>query len=162
RDLMHFKQQVALKYAELVYYGLWFTPLREALGAFVAQTQQEVTGQVKLKLYKGNIDVDSRESEFSLYRTDLSSFTIGSSYDQKDADAFSRIRGLPARCLARLRHGKVGVQEATKLRCGQGGSGNRWIHNLSSGNGRSLSTKSCCASNWRLAVPTHKLWARPA
>jgi argininosuccinate synthase len=108
RDLMHFKQQVALKYAELVYYGLWFTPLREALDAFVAQTQQEVAGQVKLKLYKGNIDVASRESEFSLYRTDLSSFTMGASYDQKDAEGFIRILGLPARSRARLR------QEATK------------------------------------------------
>jgi argininosuccinate synthase len=103
RDLMHFKQQVALKYAELVYYGLWFTPLREALGAFVADTQKEVTGTVTLKLYKGNVDVASRESEFSLYRTDLSSFTMGESYDQKDAAGFIRILGLPARSRARLR-----------------------------------------------------------
>jgi len=112
RDLMHFKQQVALKYAELVYYGLWFTPLREALDAFVTETQKEVTGTVTLKLYKGNVDVASRASEFSLYRTDLSSFTMGSSYDQKDAAGFIRILGLPARSRAALRQKKT--EEATK------------------------------------------------
>lgn len=103
RDLMHFKQQMALKYAELVYNGLWFTPLREALDAFVHETQKEVTGSVTLKLYKGNITVGSRKSEFSLYQTDLSSFTMGDSYDQKDAAGFIRILGLPARSRARLR-----------------------------------------------------------
>jgi argininosuccinate synthase len=113
RDLMHFKQQIALKYAELVYYGLWFTPLREALDAFVADTQKEVTGKVTLKLYKGNVDVASRESEFSLYRTDLSSFTMGESYDQKDAAGFIRILGLPARSRARLRQ-HAAAEEAAK------------------------------------------------
>jgi len=108
RDLMHFKQQIALKYAELVYYGLWFTPLREALDAFVNETQKDITGMVTLKLYKGNIDVASRESDFSLYRTDLSSFTMGESYDQKDAAGFIRILGLPARSRARIH------QEVTK------------------------------------------------
>jgi argininosuccinate synthase len=108
RDLMHFKQQIALKYAELVYYGLWFTPLREALDAFVTETQKEMTGTVTLKLYKGNIEVVRRESEFSLYRTDLSSFTMGDTYDQKDAAGFIRILGLPARSRARIR------QEAIK------------------------------------------------
>ena len=108
RDLMHFKQQIALKYAELVYYGLWFTPLREALDAFVNETQKDITGTVTLKLYKGNIAVASRESDFSLYRTDLSSFTMGESYDQKDAAGFIRILGLPARSRARIH------QEVTK------------------------------------------------
>lgn len=108
RDLQHFKQHVALKYAELVYYGLWFTPLREALDAFVSETQKEVTGTVTLKLYKGNVAVAARESEFSLYRTDLSSFTMSESYDQKDAEGFIRILGLPARSRARIR------QEVTK------------------------------------------------
>jgi argininosuccinate synthase len=108
RDLMHFKQQIALKYAELVYYGLWFTPLREALDAFVTETQKEMTGSVTLRLYKGNIDVVRRESDFSLYRTDLSSFTMGDTYDQKDAAGFIRILGLPARSRARIR------QEAIK------------------------------------------------
>jgi len=108
RDLMHFKQEIALKYAELVYYGLWFTPLREALDAFVTETQKEMTGTVTLRLYKGNIDVVRRESDFSLYRTDLSSFTMGDTYDQKDAEGFIRILGLPARSRARIR------QEAIK------------------------------------------------
>ena len=103
RDLMHFKQHVALKYAELIYYGLWFTPLRESLEAFVSSTQKNVTGSVTLELYKGNITVINRESEHSLYRTDLSSFTMGESYDQKDAGGFIRILGLPARSQAMLK-----------------------------------------------------------
>jgi len=100
RDLLHFKQHVALKYAELVYFGLWFTPLREALDAFVETTQQNVTGSITLSLYKGNVGIVSRKSEYSLYRTDLSSFTMGTSYDQKDAEGFIRILGLPSRCRA--------------------------------------------------------------
>src|SRR5581483_10381764 len=103
RDLMHFKQHIALKYAELVYFGLWFTPLRESLDAFVTSTQKDVTGMVGLSLYKGNVSVTSRKSEYSLYRTDLSSFTMGESYDQKDAAGFIRILGLPARSRAILR-----------------------------------------------------------
>src|SRR5437016_3445257 len=103
RDVMHFKQHIALKYAELVYYGLWFTPLREALDAFVECTQKEVTGTVALSLCKGNVSVVSRQSEYSLYRTELSSFTMGESYDQKDAAGFIRILGLPSRSRARSR-----------------------------------------------------------
>jgi argininosuccinate synthase len=103
RELAHFKQQVALKYAELVYFGLWFTPLREALDAFVATTQKEITGTVTLSLYKGNVSIVSRQSEYSLYRTDLSSFTMGEEYDQKDAAGFIRILGLPSRSRARAR-----------------------------------------------------------
>jgi argininosuccinate synthase len=102
RDLMHYKQHVGLKYAELVYFGLWFTPLREALDAFVESTQKNVTGTVALSLYKGNISVASRKSDYSLYRTDLSSFTMGDSYDQKDAAGFIRILGLPSRSRAAL------------------------------------------------------------
>ncbi len=103
RDLMHFKQHIGLKYAELAYFGLWFTPLREALDAFVDNTQQDITGTTTLALYKGNVSVVSRQSENSLYRTDLSSFTMGDSYDQKDAEGFIRILGLPSRSRARLR-----------------------------------------------------------
>lgn len=102
RDLAHFKEQIGLKYAELVYFGLWFTPLREALDAFVASTQKNITGSTTLALYKGNVAVVSRESEYSLYRTDLSSFTMGDSYDQKDAAGFIRILGLPSRSRAAL------------------------------------------------------------
>jgi len=100
REVAHFKQHIGLKYAELVYFGFWFTPLREALDAFVENTQQTVTGSVTLSLYKGNVSVVSRHSEHSLYRTDLSSFTMGDSYDQKDAAGFIRILGLPSRSRA--------------------------------------------------------------
>ncbi len=102
REIAHFKQQVALKYAELVYFGQWFSPLRQALDAFVANTQNEITGVVTLSLYKGNVSIVSRESAYSLYRTDLSSFTMGDSYDQKDAAGFIRILGLPSRTRARV------------------------------------------------------------
>jgi argininosuccinate synthase len=102
RDLSHYKQHVALRYAELVYNGLWFTPLREAFDAFVQKTQGNVTGTVTLSLYKGNLNIVSRASAFSLYSTDLSSFTMGESYDQKDAKGFIQILGLPARTRARL------------------------------------------------------------
>jgi argininosuccinate synthase len=103
RDVAHFKQHIGLKYAEMVYFGLWFTPLREALDAFVESTQQNMTGKITLSLYKGNVSVVSRESEYSLYRTDLSSFTMGAGYDQKDAEGFIRILGLPSRSRAQMR-----------------------------------------------------------
>jgi argininosuccinate synthase len=103
RDVTHFKQHIGLKYAELVYFGLWFAPLREALDAFVEATQKDVSGSVTLSLYKGNVSVVSRQSEHSLYRTDLSSFTMGDSYDQKDAAGFIRILGLPSRSRAQAR-----------------------------------------------------------
>jgi argininosuccinate synthase len=111
---MHFKQHIALKYAELVYYGLWFTPLREALDAFVESTQQEVTGTVTLSLYKGNVSIVSRQSDHSLYRADLSSFTMGESYDQKDAAGFIRILGLPSRSQAQIRAQKHSTAKNAK------------------------------------------------
>jgi argininosuccinate synthase len=100
RDLMHFKQHIGLKYAEVVYFGLWFTPLRESLQAFVESTQPDVNGIVTLALYKGNIDAAGRKSATSLYRPDIASFTMGASYNQKDAEGFIRILGLPARSRA--------------------------------------------------------------
>ena len=103
RDVAHYKQHIGLRYAELVYFGLWFTPLREALDAFVNETQKNMTGSITLSLYKGNVSIVSRESEYSLYRTDLSSITMDDSYDQKDAAGFIRILGLPSRSRARAR-----------------------------------------------------------
>ena len=100
RELSHFKQHIGLKYAEVVYFGLWFTPLRESLDAFVTDTQKTVTGSVKLSLYKGNIGISGRLSPNSLFNTDLSSFTMDESYDQKDAEGFIRILALPARSRA--------------------------------------------------------------
>jgi len=102
RETSHFKESLALKYAELVYFGLWFTPLREALDAFFTTVEENVTGSVKLALYKGNISVVSRTSDVSLYSADLSSFTMGASYDQKDAAGFIKILGLPARVRAQV------------------------------------------------------------
>ncbi len=116
REVAHFKQSIALKYAEMVYYGFWFTPLREALDAFVASTQQKVTGSVKLGLYKGNVTVLGRTSPYSLYRTDLSSFTMDSSYDQKDAAGFIRILGLPLRSQALATR----LEDAKEKEAGQG------------------------------------------
>jgi argininosuccinate synthase len=106
REVLHYKQHIALEYARLVYNGLWFTPLREAFDAFVRETQKEITGSVTLNLYKGNIGYAGRKSEFSLYREDLASFTMGDSYDQKDAEGFIRILAVPARAQALSRKGR--------------------------------------------------------
>ncbi len=97
RATQHYKQKVALDYAELVYDGKWFTPLREALDGFVSQTQRFVTGQVKLLLRQGRIEVLSRTSPYSLYSMDIASFTMGAEYDQKDAEGFINLTGLPMR-----------------------------------------------------------------
>ena len=94
RETSHFQQQLALRYAELVYYGLWFTPLREALDAFFSATQRRVTGAIALKLYKGNVSVTKRCSPQSLYRTDLASFTM-THYNPKDAEGFINLFALP-------------------------------------------------------------------
>jgi argininosuccinate synthase len=102
REVAHYKQLVSLRYAEIVYNGLWFTPLRESLDAFVESTQVYVTGTITLSLYKGNVSVVRRASEYSLFSNELSSFTMGDTYDQKDAKGFIQILGLPARTRARL------------------------------------------------------------
>jgi len=94
RETMHYKQQVALKYAELVYYGQWFTQLREALDAFVDVTQRNVTGSVRLKLNKGRCSLAGIKSPKSLYRPDLASFKMGAEYDPTDATGFIRLFGL--------------------------------------------------------------------
>ena len=102
RDTQHYKQQVALKFAELVYYGQWFTPLREALSAFVAQTQQTVTGQVKLKLYKGNIIPAGMTSPYSLYSEEIATFGEDEVYNQMDSQGFINLFGLPIKVKALL------------------------------------------------------------
>ena len=94
RETMHFKEMVAIKYAELAYNGLWFTPLREAIDAFVDSTQGPVTGTVRLKLYKGNIISAGRKSPFSLYREDFATFGQEDVYDQSHAEGFIRLFGL--------------------------------------------------------------------
>lgn len=99
---MHYKDFVAVKYAELVYNGMWYTRLREALDAFVQATQEPVTGVVRLKLYKGNIIIAGRKSEFSLYREDYASFGEEDVYNQKDAEGFIQLFGLPLKVEALL------------------------------------------------------------
>lgn len=100
RDLAHYKQHVALEYARLVYDGKWFTPLREALQAFIHQTQQTVSGWVRLKLYKGNVIVTGRSSEHSLYREDFATFGQDEVYNQRDAEGFINLFGLPLKVRA--------------------------------------------------------------
>jgi argininosuccinate synthase len=94
RETIHFKDIVALKYAELTYNGLWFTPLREAFDAFVDSTQGPVTGSVRLKLFKGNIISAGRKSKLSLYREDFATFGQEDVYDQSDAEGFIHLYGL--------------------------------------------------------------------
>lgn len=102
RETMHFKDQLALKYAELVYYGLWYTPLREALDAFVDVTQRTVTGEVRLMLYKGNCIPTARRSPYSLYSMELATFGADAIYDQRDAEGFINLFGLPLKVAALL------------------------------------------------------------
>ena len=102
RDTLHFKQGVALRFAELVYFGQWYTPLRESLSAFVDKTQETVTGSVKLKLYKGNIITASIESPFSLYDEEIATFDEDEVYDQKDSAGFINLFGLPIKVKAML------------------------------------------------------------
>ena len=100
RETMHYKQQLALKYAELVYYGQWFSQLRQALDAFVDITQQNVTGEVKMKLFKGHCTPAGVKSPNSLYETDLASFKMGAEFNPTDATGFIRLFGLPMKVAA--------------------------------------------------------------
>ncbi len=94
RETAHYSQLLSLRYAEIVYYGLWFTALREALDSFFTTAQQRVTGTVGLRLYKGNVSVTRRQSPYSLYRTDLASFSMAH-YNPKDAEGFINLFALP-------------------------------------------------------------------
>lgn len=94
KETKHYKEQVALKFGELVYNGLWYTPLRKALNAFVDSTQETVTGEVTLKLYKGNIIPVSVTSPYTLFSYDMATFDEGDSYDQSDSAGFINLFGL--------------------------------------------------------------------
>ncbi len=102
KETSHYKQLVAQKYADLVYNGQWFTPLREALDAFVDKTQETVTGTVRLKLYKGNIINAGVTSPYSLYDEDIATFGEDDVYDQRDSKGFIDLFGLPVTVKARL------------------------------------------------------------
>jgi argininosuccinate synthase len=106
RDTMHYKQQVALKYAEMVYNGQWFCRLREAIDSFVDVTQKTVTGTVRLKLFKGQAILAGVKSPKSLYNPDLASFTMGDEYNSVDATGFIRLLGLPMKVAGIVERGK--------------------------------------------------------
>ena len=107
RDTQHFKQRMAIEFAELVYNGKWFTPLREALSAFVDKTQETVTGSVKVKLYKGNIIPASITSPYSLYSEEVATFGEDDVYDQADSAGFINLYGLPIKVKALLAQKKL-------------------------------------------------------
>ena len=107
KDTQHFKQHVAIKFADLVYNGQWFTPLREALSAFVDKTQETVSGEVKLKIYKGNVMNAGVRSEHSLYSEDIATFGEDDVYDQYDSQGFINLYGLPIKVKALLDQKKL-------------------------------------------------------
>ena len=107
KDTQHYKMQMAIKFSELVYNGLWYTPLREAMSAFVDSTQQTVTGQVKLKLYKGNIMNAGMTSPYSLYSEEIATFGEDNVYDQADSAGFINLFGLPLKVKALLEEKKI-------------------------------------------------------
>ena len=111
KETLHYKQQVGLRYAELVYNGQWFTPLREALDAFVQNTERTLTGTVRLKLYKGNVILAGRKSPFSLYREDYVTFDEDDVYNQADAEGFIKLFGLPMKVRAMLLKEGPGVTD---------------------------------------------------
>ncbi len=102
KNTQHYKQKLALEFADLVYNGLWFTPLREAMSAFVDETQKTVTGSVKLKLYKGNIINAGIKSDYSLYSEEVATFNEDDVYNQKDAEGFINLFGLPIKVKAQM------------------------------------------------------------
>jgi argininosuccinate synthase len=112
RETNHYKALVAQRYAELVYYGHWFTPLRDAIDAFVRETQKRVTGTARVKLYKGSCNVVGRKSPYSLYREEFATFGQEDVYDQRDAEGFINLFGLPLKVQALLgleRSSKAGL-----------------------------------------------------
>jgi argininosuccinate synthase len=110
RKTMSFKEIIANGLADLIYAGEWFTPLREALSAFVDKTQETVTGTVKLKLYKGNVIPAGSKSPFSLYNESIASFTTGDLYDHKDAEGFITLTALPMTIRALMKQNAEGRQ----------------------------------------------------
>ena len=103
KETYHYKQGISLKFADIVYNGQWFTPLRQALSAFVDSTQQYVTGDVKLKLYKGNIIDAGVTSPYSLYDEEVATFSEVQVYNQADATGFINLFGLPLKVMAQKR-----------------------------------------------------------
>jgi len=111
KSVFHLKNQLAAEYANLVYNGLWFTPLRDALDAFVDETQKTVTGAVKVKLYKGNVIVAARTSPFSLYNAELATYTEQDTFDHKASVGFISIYGLPAKTFHQVQRKNRGAEK---------------------------------------------------
>jgi argininosuccinate synthase len=103
RDTFHYKQQVGIKYGELIYNGMWFAPLREAISDFIDRTQETVTGSVRLKLYKGNIRVAGKTSPYSMYSEAMATFEEEEVYNQKDAEGFINLFGLQLKIFNQVR-----------------------------------------------------------
>ena len=101
REVAHLKDELMPRYAELIYNGFWFSPEREMLQALIDKSQEHVTGQVRLKLYKGNATLVGRESPWSLYDQELVTFEEGGAYDQRDAEGFIKLNALRLRTLAK-------------------------------------------------------------
>ncbi|WP_227764231.1 argininosuccinate synthase [Zhaonella formicivorans] len=110
RQTMHYKELIAAKYAELVYDGVWYSPLRKALDAFVDVTQETVTGTVRMKLYKGNCTVAGSKSPYSLYSEEFATFGESEVYDHKDAEGFINLFGLPLKVRAMMEK-KAGLRK---------------------------------------------------
>ena len=158
RDVSHFKQHIGLKYAELVYFGLWFTPLREALDAFVDEhtKRNDRHGHV-VPLQGKHRRREPSSRTFRSIAPIFPSFTMGDSYNQKDAAGFIRILGLPARSRAFGARGEIEM----KMWSGRFGQARR-MRILNNGSVRFHSTASCCNTRWPPARRTRPLWRRPA
>ena len=139
RQTYSFKQQASLKMGELIYGGLWFTPLREAISAFVDSTQETVSGKVRVKLYKGSISAAGVTSPNSLYNTSLASFTTGELFNHADAKGFIRLYGLPILVRSLMEQEKNGGTKASGTK--QASSSSR----TSAGKTRAASTKTTAA-----------------
>ena len=101
--MVHYKRTLELKYAELVYYGLWYSPLRRALDAFIDSSQETVTGVVRMKLHKGNCIPVGRKSPYSLYRYELATYDTGDRFDQRSSKGFIQLWGMSAQLAEQVR-----------------------------------------------------------
>jgi argininosuccinate synthase len=102
RDTSHFKESIVTRYTELIYFGLWFSPLKAAMDAFVKETQKNVTGTVRMKLYKGQCVPVARKSDLSLYDFSLATYDAADTFDHRAGEAFCKIWGLPLKVRARV------------------------------------------------------------
>ena len=163
RETAHYQQLLSLRYAEMVYYGMWFTPLREALDAFFTSSQRRVTGSVSLTLCKGNVNVASRHSPYSLYRTNLASFTM-TGYNPKDAEGFINLFALPItvpqepaepqrQSQVRSEGQRPMTAAAANRKCGAAASNAAPTHPSTNSSAPGTSIAACCRRNSRSTAP---------